>query len=74
MNNEFTFIPSRSVDVVDTTGAGDLYASGFLYGYCQDWSAEKSIQLATHMAAEVIQHVGAKIPDLKWAGIKKEHI
>lgn len=74
MNNEFTFIPSRSVDVVDTTGAGDLYASGFLYGYCQDWSAEKSIQLATHMAAEVIQHVGAKIPDLKWAGIKNEHI
>lgn len=74
MNNEYTFIPSRKVDVIDTTGAGDLYASGFLYGYCKDWDAEKSIFLATHMAAEVIQHVGAKIPNEKWHHIKNEHI
>lgn len=74
MNNEYTFIPSRKVDVIDTTGAGDLYASGFLYGFCKGWGAEKSIFLATHMAAEVIQHVGAKIPNQQWNDIKKEHI
>jgi len=46
--------------VVDTTGAGDLYASGALFGLSQGFSLEKSGQLASLVAAEVISHLGAR--------------
>jgi sugar/nucleoside kinase (ribokinase family) len=46
--------------VVDVTGAGDLYASGFLFGFTQGFDNAKSVQLASLAAAEVISHVGAR--------------
>lgn len=48
--------------VVDSTGAGDLYASGFLFGLSQGLSLETSGHLASLAAAEIISHVGAR-PD-----------
>ncbi|MGI9623418.1 MAG: adenosine kinase [Acidimicrobiales bacterium] len=47
-------------EVVDTTGAGDLYASGFLYGHCNGVDLETCGRLASIAAAEVISHVGAR--------------
>jgi sugar/nucleoside kinase (ribokinase family) len=47
-------------DVVDTTGAGDLYAAGFLYGLTQDQSLHECARLGSIAAAEVISHVGAR--------------
>jgi len=47
-------------DVVDTTGAGDLFAAGFLVGYTQGKSLEESLKLGAIAAAEVIQHYGAR--------------
>jgi len=47
-------------EVVDTTGAGDLFAAGFLVGYTQGMSLEQSLKLGAIAAAEVIQHYGAR--------------
>ena len=47
--------------VVDTTGAGDAYCAGFLYGWANDWSMAESARLGTHCATQVIQQVGARI-------------
>ena len=46
--------------VIDTTGAGDLYASGFLYGYTNGYNLADCGRLASLAAAEVISHVGAR--------------
>ena len=46
--------------VVDTTGAGDLYASGFLYGYTKGLPLDECARLGGVAAAEVISHVGAR--------------
>ncbi|MEQ1652608.1 MAG: adenosine kinase [Hyphomicrobium sp.] len=46
--------------VIDTTGAGDLYAAGFLFGTAKGLSLETSGRLASMAAAEVISHIGAR--------------
>lgn len=46
--------------LVDTTGAGDLFAAGFLLGYARGKSLEHSLRLGAICAAEVIQHYGAR--------------
>lgn len=50
----------KGLKVVDTTGAGDLYASGFLYGYTQDWSLKECGELANACASKIIQQIGAR--------------
>lgn len=46
--------------IVDTTGAGDLYAAGFLYGFTQGMDLRKSGELASTCAAQIIQQLGAR--------------
>jgi sugar/nucleoside kinase (ribokinase family) len=54
-------VPAAPVDrVVDTTGAGDLFAAGFLYGITNGLSPTDSARLGGVCAAEVISHVGAR--------------
>jgi sugar/nucleoside kinase (ribokinase family) len=59
------------VTCMDTTGAGDLYASGFLYGYANSLPLEKCGALGTLLAGNVIRMVGARIPCKKWSSIRK---
>lgn len=56
-------IETPKVRAIDTTGAGDFWASGFLYGYLNDWTLEKCGKLASACAAEVVQIMGAVIDD-----------
>ena len=53
-------IDAHPAEVVDTTGAGDLFASGFLYGFTHGMSPAVCGQLASLAAAEVISHLGAR--------------
>ena len=54
-------VPAAPVaKVVDTTGAGDLYASGFLFGLTQGKQLAECARLGGIAAAEVISHVGAR--------------
>lgn len=56
-----TAVPASPVkQVVDTTGAGDLFAAGFLFGLVRGFSHEDSGRLGALAAAEVIQHIGAR--------------
>lgn len=55
---------------VDTTGAGDLWASGFLFGMVSGFSLEKSGSLASACGYEVCQVIGAKIPEDGWQRIR----
>lgn len=57
----FACSPSLPVCCVDSTGSGDMFAAGFLYGYLQDWTLEESLAYANKMAAEVIQVYGTGI-------------
>ena len=54
--------------VVDTTGAGDLYAAGFLYGLARGYDLERCGTVASIAAAEVISHVGPR-PQVPLAGL-----
>jgi sugar/nucleoside kinase (ribokinase family) len=57
--------------VVDTTGAGDLYAAGFLYGLCRDLPLAECARIGGLAAAEVISHFGARpeVPLREYAGL-----
>jgi sugar/nucleoside kinase (ribokinase family) len=48
-------------DIVDTTGAGDAYCAGFLYGWTNDLSLSQCAQYGTFCATKVIQQLGARI-------------
>jgi sugar/nucleoside kinase (ribokinase family) len=54
--------------VVDTTGAGDLYAAGFLYGLTRGVALPKCGAIGSLCAAEIISHVGAR-PEVALSGL-----
>jgi adenosine kinase len=54
-------VPASPInELVDTTGAGDLFAAGFLFGLVRDAGYENAGRLGALAAAEVIQHIGAR--------------
>lgn len=54
-------VPAKPIErLVDTTGAGDLFAAGFLFGEARGLGLERSLRLGAIAAAEVIQHYGAR--------------
>ncbi len=67
--NELYKAPAAKVQIVDSTGAGDLYAAGFLYGYARGLSLDKCAKIGTICAGHVITFVGAKMNDRTWESI-----
>ncbi len=63
--------PETGKDIVDTTGAGDLWAAGFLFGLANGFSIEKSGEIASACGYEVCRVMGAHIPDNGWNRIKQ---
>jgi sugar/nucleoside kinase (ribokinase family) len=55
---------------VDTTGAGDLWAAGFLYGLMRGLPVEQAGALGSACGYEVCQVVGAQIPDEGWGRVR----
>ena len=64
-----TRVQAGSAKAIDTTGAGDLWASGFLYGYMNGWDMERSGNLGSVVSNEVVQVMGAQIPEDGWKRI-----
>ena len=57
---EYHIDPISVKEVIDTTGAGDLFASGFLYGLINQYPLEKCGYLGNKAAAEIIKYIGAR--------------
>jgi len=57
---EYLVDPISVVELVDTTGAGDLFAAGFLFGFFNKYSIEKCGHLGNKAASEIIKHIGAR--------------
>ena len=51
----------EGLKVVDLTGAGDLFAAGFLHGYINNLSLKDSLEKGTEMSAKIIQQIGARL-------------
>lgn len=66
VNGEKAFYRTNDAKPVDTNGAGDIYAAGFLYGLMNNYPVQKIGQLATTLADELILTVGAKLTDEQW--------
>ena len=65
-NHETCEVESYKCDVVDTTGAGDSFNSGFLYSYLKGYDLEKSCQIGNWVASKAIEGFGMeKFPSLK---------
>jgi sugar/nucleoside kinase (ribokinase family) len=55
-------IGAFSTEAVDTTGAGDLFAAGTLYGLIKNHTLKESAIIGSYCAAEVVSHMGARMP------------
>ena len=61
-NNEVTECKSkRDLQIVDLTGAGDLFAAGFLHGFINSFSTKESLEKGTEMSSKIIQKIGARL-------------
>ena len=60
-NNVFECKSKPNLKIVDLTGAGDLFAAGFLHGYINNFSTEKSLENGTEMSSKIIQKIGARL-------------
>jgi len=62
----------RPSNPIDTTGAGDLYAAGFIYGHMKGLSPEICGKMGAILAGRVIELIGAKMDESHWENLRRE--
>ncbi|NOY37799.1 MAG: adenosine kinase [Chlorobi bacterium] len=67
--NEIFSVPAVPADPLDTTGAGDLYASGFIYGFLKGFTPEQCLKTGSLLAGKVIEVMGSKLGEDNWKQI-----
>ena len=60
-NEVFECKAKSNLNIVDLTGAGDLFAAGFLHGHVNNLSVNNSLEKGTEMASKIIQQIGARL-------------
>ncbi len=65
-------VPAIKVTPLDTTGAGDMFAAGFLYAHLHGFTLKQAGQIGTLLAGNVIEVLGAKMNEERWAAIRAE--
>jgi len=60
-NEVFECDSKKNLKIVDLTGAGDLFAAGFLHGYINNLSIKESLEKGTEMSSKIIQKIGARL-------------
>lgn len=70
--DEIHRVNSIKVNAIDTTGAGDLYAAGFIYGLINNLSLDKCGKIGSLIAGNVIEVIGAKMDEERWKKIYKQ--
>jgi len=69
---EHKFVEALAVDnAIDSTGAGDMWAAGFLYGHLHGHELDVCARVGAVLGAEVVQHLGAKLSPESWARVHK---
>lgn len=58
--------PALCYEAIDSTGAGDFFAAGFLYGYINNLPLEISVKLATILAGNVMEFIGPNLDENRW--------
>ena len=69
--DEVVKVDALKVKPVDTTGAGDLYAAGFLYGYSHGFNLDQCGMFGSILAGKVIEGIGARMMPEKWIEARK---
>ncbi len=70
--DERVLVKGRPAKCLDTTGAGDNFAAGFLYGLSEGLDMKNAGDVANLLAARVIEVMGTSMDDIRWGHIKKE--
>jgi len=65
-------IPAYKANCIDTNGAGDIYAAGFLYGLIHNMPVQEIGKLASRLSGELVETVGAKLSDEQWEILLQE--
>lgn len=68
--NDHHQIEAYVANCIDTTGAGDLYATGFLYGLANGLSHDKCGKIGSYVASKVVEVIGAKMDETVWVDIR----
>lgn len=68
--NNLIAVPTFPAKVLDTTGAGDLFACGFLYGYLHNYPLLTCARIGNLLGSSIVEVIGAELPQEKWVEIQ----